>query len=51
MGRLNRVIDYANCPARMLLDLVDMAESNPKLRRIWQANYIRLVDEKREVRV
>jgi hypothetical protein len=46
-----KVVDYKGFPQRMLLVLVDMAEGNPKLRRMWQANYLRLTDEKREVRV
>lgn len=50
MERMN-AIDYVGAPHRMLLELVDLAEGNPKLRRMWQRQYLRLTDEKREVRV
>lgn len=51
MARMKLAIDYAGAPHRMLLELVYIAESNDRLRRMWQANYLRLTDEKREVRV
>lgn len=45
MERMNLAIDYAGEPQRMLLALVDIAESNPKLRRMWQRQYLRMTDE------
>jgi len=43
------VINYAGAPHRMLLELADIAElsGNDRLRRMWQANYLRMTDERR----
>lgn len=47
MGHMKRAVDYVGRPAAMMLELVDLAEGNERLRRMWQANYLRLTDEKR----
>lgn len=51
INRTMLAINYVGAPQRMLLELVDLADGNAKLRRMWQRQYLRMTDEKREVRV